>query len=75
MATLIIVEHNNQVMHPVMRHVLKAAKLLSDKCVLLVMGFNCRAVGEEAASLAGVDSVLLADNPWYEHQLPENTAS
>ena len=75
MATLIIAEHNNQVMHPVTRHVVTAAKLLGDKCVLLVIGFNCRAVGEEAASLAGVDTVLLADNSCYEHQLPENTAS
>ncbi len=75
MATLIIAEHNNQVMHPVTRHVVTAAKLLGHKCVLLVIGYNCRAVGDEAASIAGVDNVLLADNACYEHQLPENTAS
>lgn len=75
MATLIIVEHNNQVMHPVTRHVITAAKLLSERCVLLVVGFNCRPVAEEAARIAGIEAVLMADSACYEHQLPENSAS
>lgn len=74
MATLIIVEHNNQVMHPVTRHVVTAAKLLDKKCVLLVIGFNCHSVCDAAASIDGVETVMLADNPCYEHHLPENSA-
>lgn len=75
MAALIIVEHYHQRMHPAMRHVLTVAKLLGEKPVLLVIGYHCQAVAQEAACLAGVDKVLLADHACYEHQLPENTAS
>ena len=74
MSTLVIVEHNNQVMHPVIRHVLTAAKQFEGKTILLVVGFNCRTVAEEAAILAGVDSVLVVDNACYEHQMAENVA-
>lgn len=74
MSILVIVEHNNQVMHPVTQHVLTAAKQYGSNIVLLVIGFNCQAVAEEAATLDGVDAVLLVDNVCYEHQMPENVA-
>ena len=74
MSILVIVEHNNQVMHPVTRHVLTAAKQYEGQIVLLVIGFKCQVVADEAATLGGVDSVLLVDNVCYEHQMPENVA-
>lgn len=74
MSTLIIVEHDNQVMQPSTRHVLTAAKQLDDSLVLLVVGHNCQAVVAQAAALEGVQAVWLADNDCYEHQLAENVS-
>lgn len=72
MSAFVIVEHNNQHMHPATRATFAAALQLSSAPVLLVAGYNCRAVAEEAASLAGASTVLLVDNVCYEHQLAEN---
>lgn len=74
MRSLILVEHDNHVMHPSTRNVLTCALSLNAEPVLLVIGHQCMAVAEEAARLAGVHSVLLVDNACYTHQLPENTS-
>lgn len=72
MRSLILVEHDNHVMHPSTRNVLTCALLLKAAPVLLVVGHQCQAVAEEAAAIAGVSSVLVVDNACYTHQLPEN---
>jgi len=72
MSLLIIVEHDNHVMQPSIRHVLTAALQLNQQPVLLVVGHNCQAVADQAATLAGVHAVWLADNACYAHQLAEN---
>ena len=73
MRTLLLVEHDNgAVKDATLSAVTAAAKLGSVD--LLVAGFGCRAVAEAAAAIAGVDKVLLADHPCYEHALPENVA-
>ena len=72
MSTLIIVEHDNDVMQPSTRQVLTAATQFDDSPVLLVVGHNCQAVAAEAATLSGAEAVWLADNECYEHQLAEN---
>ncbi|HAU1339136.1 TPA: electron transfer flavoprotein subunit alpha/FixB family protein [Legionella pneumophila] len=71
MSTLVLVEHNNQQLHPATRNILSAALELGDKITLLVVGYQCRSVAEEAAILKGVHAVLHVDNPCYEHQLTE----
>ena len=71
MRTLIIVEHDNQTMQQSTRNVLAAALLMNAKPTLLVVGHHCQAVADAAAKIAHVESVLLADNACYEHQLPE----
>ncbi|HAT9827004.1 TPA: electron transfer flavoprotein subunit alpha/FixB family protein [Legionella pneumophila subsp. pneumophila] len=71
MSTLVLVEHNNQQLHPATRNTLSAALKLGDKITLLVVGYQCRSVAEEAASLEGAHAVLHVDNPCYEHQLAE----
>ncbi|HAT1792743.1 TPA: electron transfer flavoprotein subunit alpha/FixB family protein [Legionella pneumophila] len=71
MSTLVLVEHNNQQLHPATRNTLSAALELGDKITLLVVGYQCRSVAEEAARLEGVHAVLHVDNPCYEHQLAE----
>lgn len=74
MAILIIAEHNHHKLNPATHRVLTAAKQLGGEIHLLVAGAECRAVAEEAATLEGVSSVLLADNPAYQHFLAENIA-
>ena len=75
MSTLIIVEHNNQIMQSSIRHVLKAAEFFEEKPVLLVIGKGCHAVAKQAATLSGVEAVWLVDNDCFEHQLAENVGA
>jgi electron transfer flavoprotein alpha subunit len=72
MSTLVLVEHNNHHMHPVTRTTCAAALELDSALVFLVVGYQCRQVAEQVASLAGVHTVLLVDSPCYEHHLAEN---
>ena len=74
MRTLILVEHDNKTMQPSTRNVLTAALEMNAKPVLLVVGHNCQTVADEAATLAGVETVWLVDNACYTHQLSENTS-
>ena len=73
MKTLVLVEHDNRsVKDATLATVTAAAKL--GEVHLLVAGSGCRAVAEEAAKIAGVGKVHLADSAAYEHQLAENVA-
>lgn len=74
MSTLLIVEHDNKLMQPSIRHVLAAALQLDENPVLLVVGHDCQAVAEQAAILAGVKTVWHVDNSCYAHQLTENVS-
>lgn len=71
MSTLVLVEHNNQSIHPSTRNILSAALELDKEPTLLVVGHQCKAVADQAAELAGVHSVWYIDKPCYEHQLAE----
>jgi len=42
---------------------------------VLVAGAGCRAAADDAAKLAGVEKVLLADDPRYDHLLAEPVAA
>ena len=73
MKTLVWVEHdNNSVADATLAAVTAASKL--GEVHLLVAGSGCRAVADEAAKIDGVGKVHLADDPAYEHALPENVA-
>jgi len=74
MSTLVIVEHDNQVMQSSTRHVITAALQLDPYLVLLVVGHGCASVGLEAAAIEGVKTVWLVDDELYEHQLAENVS-
>ncbi|QBR83930.1 electron transfer flavoprotein subunit alpha/FixB family protein [Legionella israelensis] len=71
MSLLILVEHDNQSMHPATRNTLAAALQLKEKPILLVIGSQCHSVAEQAASLAGVEAVWMVDDACYEHPLAE----
>jgi len=73
MKTLVWVEHDNlSVADATLASVIAASKL--GEVHLLVAGSGCRPVAEEAAKIAGVGKVHLADDAAYEHGLAENVA-
>lgn len=71
MSVLIIVEHDNQKMSQATRNLVRAALDLSNNPTLLVAGYNCNSVAEEAACIQNVQSVWYADNLCYKNFLAE----
>jgi electron transfer flavoprotein alpha subunit len=74
MATLIVAEHDNGTLKPATLNTVAAAVAIGGDISLLVAGEGCQAVADQAAQVAGVGKVLLADNAAYGHQLAENVA-
>ena len=74
MAILVIAEHDNQQLKPATLNTVNAASQLNQPISILVIGSDCQAVAEQASAVSGVDTVLVADNAAYQHQLAENTA-
>jgi electron transfer flavoprotein alpha subunit len=75
MTTLVIAEHDNaQLKGATLNTVAAAAKLGGDVHVL-VAGGGAQAVADEAAKVAGVSKVLLADAPHLKDGLAENVAA
>lgn len=75
MSCLVIVEHDNHVMQSITRSVVTAALSLDSAVFLLVIGYQCRAVADEAAKISGINKVFLVDAPCYEHFLAENISA
>ncbi|MXQ10555.1 electron transfer flavoprotein subunit alpha/FixB family protein [Microvirga makkahensis] len=75
MTTLLIAEHDNAHLKDATSKALSAAKALGAPVHVLVAGSNARAAAEAAARFEGVEKVLLADAPAYEHMLAEPTAA
>ncbi|MEP2724977.1 electron transfer flavoprotein subunit alpha/FixB family protein [Roseibium sp.] len=73
MKTLVWVEHDNKSVADATLAAVTAASKLGE-VHLIVAGSGCRAVAEEAAKIAGVGKVHLADDAAYEHALAENVA-
>lgn len=74
MQTLVIVEHDNHTVNPATKHVLSAARQWAGEVTLLIIGYQCQSVVDEAAILGGVKTVLVADHQDFAHQMPENVA-
>jgi len=74
MSTLVIAEHDNSSLKPATLSTVAAAQALGADIDILVAGGNCAAVADQAAAIAGIGKVLLADNAAYEHQLAENVS-
>ena len=73
MKTLVWVEHDNASMKDATLAVVTAAAKLGE-VHLLVAGSGCAAVADEAAKIAGVAKVHLADDAAYANALAENVA-
>ena len=74
MTTLVIAEHDNASIKSATRNTITAAAELGAAITLLVVGSDCQAAANEAASITGVAKVLVADAAVYAHQLPEAVA-
>jgi electron transfer flavoprotein alpha subunit len=75
MSTLLVAEHDNRTLKDATHKTLTAASALSAPVHVLVAGQGCRGVAEAAAALDGIERVLLADAPAYEHFLAEPIAA
>jgi electron transfer flavoprotein alpha subunit len=71
MASLVLAEHDNAVLKDATHKTVTAAAQISTPVHILVAGENCAAVADQAAKIAGVEKVLLADAPAFAKQLAE----
>src|SRR5690242_1352298 len=71
MASLVIAEHDNKNLKDATAKTVTAAAQVSAPVHVLVAGSGCDAVAQAAAKLAGVERVLVADDPLYAHTVAE----
>jgi electron transfer flavoprotein alpha subunit len=71
MASLVIAEHDNKALKDTTAKTVTAAAQVSAPVHVLVAGSDCGAVADAAAKLAGVEKVLVADDPLYAHMVAE----
>ena len=75
MTTLLLAKHDNHALNDATSKALTAAKAMGAPVHVLVAGTGCRGVAEAAAKLDGMEKVLVADDPAYEHRLAEPLAA
>ncbi|MCO8041881.1 FAD-binding protein [Acinetobacter bohemicus] len=74
MSILVIAEHDNKALNAATLNVVAAAQKIGGDITVLVAGSGAQAVADQAAKVAGVSKVLLADDATYANQLAENVA-
>jgi electron transfer flavoprotein alpha subunit len=74
MSTLVIAEHDNSSMNVATLNSVAAAQAMGGDIDILVVGTDCQAAAEQAAQVAGIAKVMVADNAAYAHSLAENVA-
>ena len=72
--TLVIVEHDNQVLSSDTLKTISAATALNQSISAIVVGCDCQNVVDAVARVEGISEVLVADSEIYQKQLAENTA-
>ena len=75
MTSLVLAEHDNKALADATAKTVSAATQLGQPVHVLVAGSSCRAVADAAAKLAGVEKVLLVDDPLYAKPLAETMAA
>jgi electron transfer flavoprotein alpha subunit len=74
MTILVLAEHENGVLKGSTAATLGAASRIGGDVHLLVVGDDCGAAAKQAAALAGVGKVLVAEAPYFQAELAENVA-
>jgi electron transfer flavoprotein alpha subunit len=72
MSILVIAEHDNDEVRTATLNAVTAAGEIDTDVDLLVAGSGCGGVADQCSAIQGVTRILLADDPMYEHDLPEN---
>jgi electron transfer flavoprotein alpha subunit len=72
MSTLVIAEHDNKELNSSTYNTITAALQFKKELSLLIAGHHCQSVAEQAAVIAGVNTVFLVDNAAFAHPLAEN---
>ena len=72
MSILVVVEHDNEELKGATLSAITAAKEIGSEIDLLVAGFSCDSVADQACSIPGIGKVLVADNESYKNFLAEN---
>ena len=75
MSVLVLAEHDNSELKSATLNTVTAAIEIGGDVTILVAGSGCGAVAEQAAKVAGVAKVLVADNAAYANMLAENTSA
>ena len=75
MTILLVADHDNKTLSDQTAKALTAAAKMGGDVPVLVAGAGASAVGEQAAKLAGVAKVLVADDTAYGYQLAEPVAA
>lgn len=75
MTNLVIAEHDNAQLKAATLSAVAAAAAIGGDVHILVAGSGAQAVADQAAKVAGVSKVILADNASLEHGLAENVAA
>ncbi len=75
MSILVIAEHDNAQLGAATRNAVAAAAAIGGDVHVLVAGSGARAVADQAAQVASVSKVLLADGPSLAEGLAENLAA
>lgn len=75
MTVLVIAEHDNKSLKNATLHAVSAAGHMGEELHVVVAGYDCATVANEAAALHGVTKILVADAPVYAHALAENLAN
>jgi electron transfer flavoprotein alpha subunit len=74
MTALVLAEHDNQHLRGATLNTVTAATKAGGDVHVLVVGSGCAAVAQQAAKVAGVARVLVADAPHFADGLAENVA-
>lgn len=74
MSVLVIADHDNSALGAATLNAVTAASELGGDVHVLVAGFGCSSVADEAANVAGVSKIVLVDDGLYANSLAENTA-
>ena len=74
MSVLVLAEHNNQSLKEATKKALTASLKIFSPAHVVVIGNNCASAANDAATLEGVEKVLLVEDTTYENMLCEPTA-
>ena len=72
MSILVIAEHDNEELKGATLNTITAAKEIGTEIDLLIAGFSCETVADQACLIPGIRKVIVSDSESYKNFLAEN---